>query len=205
MAEDLPPPLEDCTELLQTRQNAENPYLLNDDLYKESAITNDKKCKSKKKKKSKNAFNSGFLLSNHKNNGKKSKKKNKKKTEKLEMKSKGNSLIIPEAQKKLNNTQEAKMGKMAEKLHENKDVWNAMLSPEFGQAMNDLATNPHEALRKYQNDSKIFPTLTKVVETMYGKSLTTISKDIHSEIKRQQNAQKSDNQQLYDSLRIFNS
>ena len=94
---------------------------------------------------------------------------------------------------------------MAEKLHKNKEVWNAMLSPEFGQAMNDLATNPVEALKKYQNDAKIFPTLTKVVETMYGKSLTTISKDIHSEIQRQKDAQNSDNKHLYDTLRIFNS
>lgn len=95
------------------------------------------------------------------------------------------------------------MGKMAEKLHENKEVWNAMLSPEFGKAMNELAVNPMEALKKYQNDSKIFPTLSKVVETMYGKSLTKISKDIHSEIQKQTTSQNNDNQHLYDSLRIF--
>ena len=77
--------------------------MLNDDLYKESVTVNAKK--SKKKKKSKNSFHSGFLLSNHQNKRKKSKEKSKKKTEKLEMKSNGSKLIIPEAQQKLNETQ----------------------------------------------------------------------------------------------------
>ena len=160
------------------------------------------KKKSKKKGKKSSSFGSGFLLNN--SNKKKNKKRKKKKTEKLELKSE-NKLIIPEAQEKLNETQGAKMGKMAEKLHENKEIWNAMLSPEFGQAMNELATNPVKALKKYENDSTIFPTLSKVVKTMYGKSLTSISKDIHSEIQNQKNTQNHDNQQLYDSLKIFNA
>eukprot|EP00483_Globobulimina_turgida_P004349 UN04358 len=120
------------------------------------------------------------------------------------MSAKQNQLIIPEAQQQLNQSQEAKMGKMAQTLHANKDVWNAMLSPEFGKAMNELALNPQEALKKYQNDPSIFPTLSKVVQTMYGKSLTSISKDIHSQVQKQNEAN-SDNQHLFDSLKLFNS
>ena len=37
---------------------------------------------------------------------------------------------------------DGRMSKMAEKLHKDQDVWNAMLSDDFGTAMNELATNP---------------------------------------------------------------
>ena len=93
---------------------------------------------------------------------------------------------------------------MAQKLHGNKDIWNAMLTPEFGQAMNEVAVNPQAALKKYANNPAILPTLSKVVQAMYGKSLNSITKDIHSEIQKQ-NVANADQQKLYDSLKIFNS
>ena len=101
MSEDCPPPLEDCSQLLQSRKNQ---YFLNDDLYKESSVTTSNNKKPRKHKKSKNAFSSGFLLNKNKRKSKTSKKKNKRKSEKLEVKTKQNSLIIPEAQTKLNDT-----------------------------------------------------------------------------------------------------
>merc|ERR1712130_234313 len=126
------------------------------------------------------------------------------KVKKLQSNQKQNPLVIPEAQQKLNETQEAKMGKMAEKLHKDKDLWNAMLSPSFSAAMNELSTNPMEALKKYQNDPTVLPMLSKMVQTMYGKSLPTISKDIQSQIKKQKEAN-GDNQHLLDTLKIFKS
>eukprot|EP01084_Bolivina_argentea_P133337 235301_1 len=182
--DDLPPPLEDCSDLLESRKNTRNPYVVKND----SSKRNKSEMNLKKKATNSMSLNAGFLLNKQKQKTKKSENRSKKKRrKKLEMKSKQNHLIIPEAQQKLNETHEAKMGKMTEKLHQNKDVWNAMLSPEFGQAMNELALNPQEALKKYQNDPSILPTLSKIVQTMYGKSLPSISKDIHTEIQKQNN------------------
>ncbi len=69
---------------------------------------------------------------------------------------------------------------------------------------NKYFNSQQEALKKYENDPSIFPTLSNIVQTMYGKSLTSISKDIHSQIQKKHEAN-SANQQLYDSLKLFNS
>ena len=176
--------------------------------------------KSKKKKKS-NAFKSGFLLNQKQKSAKRNKNRSRKVT-KLQSNQKENPLVIPEAQEKLNGTQgkrryilgicayilffftEAKLGKMAQELHKDKDLWNAMLSPSFGTAMNEFSTNPQEALIKYQNDPNVLPMLSKMVKTMYGKSLPSISKDIHAQIQKQKEAN-GDNQDFLDSLKIFKS
>merc|ERR1712048_1354083 len=146
-----------------------------------------------------------FIQTSMKQNQITKKKKNKNKStkgNKLQSKTKPNPLIIEEAQNKLNQTPNAKMAQMGQELHKDKDLWNAMLSPSFGTAMNELSTNPHEALKKYQNDPTILPMLSKMVKKMYGKSLPSISKDIHSQIQKQKEA-KGDNQQFLESLKIF--
>merc|ERR1712013_570885 len=194
-----PPPLEDCSSLLRAQQNKESPYLF-DEKKKETPTVKQPKKKTKKS----SSLRAGFLLqSQGKKRGKKSKKKKSKpkKKETLKMKESGSPLVIPEAQQKLSQTAQGKMGQMAQKLHQDKKVWNAMLSDEFGTAINELSTDPQAALEKYKDNPAVLETLSQVVKTMYGQSLPSISKDIHSQLQSMRSAAEST--QILESLKLF--
>eukprot|EP00485_Elphidium_margaritaceum_P025162 CAMPEP_0202719696 /NCGR_PEP_ID=MMETSP1385-20130828/133725_1 /ASSEMBLY_ACC=CAM_ASM_000861 /TAXON_ID=933848 /ORGANISM="Elphidium margaritaceum" /LENGTH=225 /DNA_ID=CAMNT_0049383035 /DNA_START=20 /DNA_END=697 /DNA_ORIENTATION=+ len=214
--DEMPPPLEDCADLLRSREQRQrySPYMLNDDCYetvkqaeKKECNRNVKKKKSSNKNKNKrNGFHAGFLLNSANKKASNKKKKNTCKTERLEVKEAGNALVITEAQQKLKDSNEGRMGEMAQKLHENQNVWNAMMKPEFSEALQEMAENPIEALKKYQEDPSILSTFGEVVQTMYGQSLTSISKDIHAQTQKERNTNLSaaeQHPQLYDKLKKF--
>lgn len=108
-----------------------------------------KKDKSNKSKKQHCGFSAGFLL-NTKSKSKSNKKQKKIKKEKLLDPGTGNKnsikndnpFIVPEAQDFLKQTKEWKTADMISKLKSNDNVWNSMLSSQFGTAMEEMSKNP---------------------------------------------------------------
>ncbi len=96
------------------------------------------------------------------------------------------------------STDESNLARKAEIINEKEDLWKAMMTPKFAQAMEEMSKDPtvkfnprclpihkkistkfrtQATLKKYANDKDILPTLQAIIESWTKKPLSQIGQE----------------------------
>jgi len=158
--DELPPPLEDCSSLLKSKQTVETKPKQRGECTPPIDDKNVNKIKQtgnqKKKSKAICGFPSGFL------NKKKKKRKGRSSKKLLEpTKSSNDILLVDTVKEKLLKDQTFLDG-----LISDKDLTTAMMQPKFATAIKELEADPRKTLEKYKGDPEVIPVLQKLMKKM---------------------------------------